>query len=307
VNPGPTPSRHHAIEVDWVSDSSLTAEERARIVDWYGKDHGEGNLDCARFVSFWLEQDQRVFKRYRRWVDSTVFGALPALPGALLYLHYYTIAGWEEGALYEVIGAYHRGASKSQVVETLAQAFIHAGPMGISRVGRECGRYLDKWNEAAPASGSWPDGWEADPAALSSGLDFSSKGLSPSESERLLAWYEENQGEVPLHVRHLARYNPEGLKASRARYELSAATLPKQIVPLFSVLTSAITGNTDALRRATFQARKFGVTRQQLLATIERSMAYTGEMGTSRSLETVAPLLDRWPDDDRQVESGREA
>lgn len=283
----------HRIDIDWTRPGPLTAVEHEAITRWYAEHHGEGNLDRARFIGFWLEHRSEVVKHYRRWVETAIAG-VPNTVAALVMLHTYTVLGWESGAQYELIAALKYGASREQVLETMAFAFIHAGPMGMGRVAPLCGDYLKEWDGASSQSAAWPAGWAADPEAFRSGIDLEQPGLSDAETGQIFKWYELNQGEVPRHVRFLAQWSPGGLKAMRNRFESCIATLPKQIVPLMMFNTAAVRGEHAAMRRAAFQARQYGVKRSHLLPIMQTAIAYAGDIGSEAIADALAPLFDDW-------------
>jgi hypothetical protein len=285
----------HRIEVDWTRPGPLSDAEIERIRQWYGEHHGEGNLDRARFIAFWLDHDSAVVKSYRRWVQTALAG-VPNTVAALTVLHTYTVLGWDSGAQYELIAALKYGATRAQALEALAYAFIHAGPMGMGRVAPLCDEYLKKWDGSASQAASWPDGWAPDPAAFRSGIDLASPGMTADEIDRVFHWYNANQGEVPSHIRFLARWNPGSLKSMRNRFESCIVTLPKQIVPLMTFNTAAILREPAAMRRAAHQARLYGVKRSHMLPMLQVAMVYTGDMGSEAIADVLAPMFDNWPD-----------
>ncbi len=288
----------HRIAVDWLRPGPMTPAEREAMTRWYAEHHGDGNLDQARFMAFWLDHDSAIAKHYRRWVQAAVTG-VPNSVTALVMLHTYTVLGWESGAQYELIAALKYGASRAQVLEAMAFAFIHAGPMGMGRVAPACDAYLKKWDERggdqAEQPAAWPQGWAADPDALRSGIDLGSPGLSDAEKQQVFDWYETHQGEVPRHIRFLAQWSPDGLKAMRNRFESCIVTLPKQIVPLMMFNAAAVRGEPAAMRRAAYQARHYGVRRSHLLPILQIAMVYAGDMGSEAITDAVAPLFDDWP------------
>jgi hypothetical protein len=211
-------------------------------------------------------------------------------------LHTYTVLGWADGAQYEVITALQRGATVDHVLETMALAFIHAGPRGMSQVASLCSSFLKKWSGKIEFATDWPETWRPDPDAFHSGLDFQTLSLTTQEIERVTEWYTRNHGEVPSHVAFLAKWNPEGLKSLRHRYESAIVTLPKQVVPLLMLNTAAVQGNTGMMRRAAHQARYYGVLRSQALEVLTRAIAYTGDATTNLVADAIGPLFDSWPD-----------
>jgi hypothetical protein len=296
ARPGPDglPASHR-IAVDWLRPGPLAPDELAAMRRWYAEHHGDGNLDQARFLTFWLDHDSAVAKHYRRFVQSAVSG-VPNTVTALVVMHAYAVLGWESGAQYELIAALKYGASRDQALEALALAFIHAGPMGMGRVAQACDAYLSRWDGKADQPPAWPAGWAPDPARLKSGIDLSRPGLSEAERQLVLDWYTQNQGEVPDHIHFLARWNPDGLKAFRNRLESCIQTLPVQVVPLMLFLVAALRGEAAAMRRAAFQARHYGVRRAHLLPFLSIALVYAGDIGGERITAAVSPLLDDWPE-----------
>jgi hypothetical protein len=285
------------IDVDVMAPGPFTARERGIFSEWYKAYHGDDNLDSAGFVSFWLDNwDNEVLKGFRRWVEASV--QTPAfMPPvlSLVMMHAYTVLGWESGAQYELICALKLcGVKKSHVLESLAFAFIHAGPKGMSQVSRQCNEFLKKWEDNPEVTTPWPRGWAADPQLLKSGIDLRTRGLTPGELEQLKQWYLTHQGEVPSYVPFLARWNPEGLKAFRFRYETAIDTLPPQVVPLMTLNLAAIQGKPGAMRRAAFQARHYGITREQMLPIVQATLAYTGDLGTETTAEALGGIVENW-------------
>ena len=290
-------NKEQAMAVDWMRPGPLTAEERETVARWYAEFHGDGDLNLAPFVPFWLRHDEQVLKRYRRWTTSATQEGLSSAAGALIFLHHYTMIGSERGALYEVVGARKWGIAKAQVLETLDVAFLNAGPAVMAAAAAATDDYLAAWttdDEVDPSV--WPDGWSPDPAAFASGLDFTTRTLTESERAGLEDWYLTHQGEVPDYVGFLARHDPGGLKAYRDRYEHVTRTLPKQMIPLMTLFTAAVDGRSGALRRAAHQARHYGVTRGQLLLVLARVFGYAGDFTMEQATTTLGPLVDAWPD-----------
>lgn len=290
-------NRQQAMGVDWMRPGPLTAEERAALEAWYSTFHGDGDLGLVAFVPFWLRHDEMVFKRYRRWVTVATREGLSSAVGSLLFLHHYVVRGLVGAAHYEVIGARRWGISKAQVVETLAFAFLNAGPAGMAPTAAAVDDYLAGWTTDDDVDPSvWPDGWAPDPAAFASGLDFTTRDLTAAERSGLEAWHREHQGEVPGSVTFLARHDPGSLKTYRDRYEHVTATLPKQMIPLMALFTAAIDDRPGALRRAAHQARYYGVTKAQLLLVLARVFGYAGDFTMEQVTDTLSPMLDDWED-----------
>ena len=285
------------IGVDWKSmGDDLTAEDREKIERWYKEYHGEGNLDLAPFIPFWLNNRPGVLFRYRRWVESMPMldGRLSSAAMQLVLLHNYTAIGYDRGVLYEdrrpqdrrheAAGARHHGLRLSALRATPHVAELRHRPRLHGRLG---------WPRRRGRSEIWPDGWSVDPTALRSGLDFSTTGLTDDELELLDAWYQQHFGEVPAYVSFLARYHPEGLKAYRSRYGYPTThTLPTQLFPLFTFFSSAYQGNATGMRRGIHQARHLGVDKAHLTTLACIAMVYLGDPRIDSVVEVVEPLFD---------------
>ena len=133
---------------------SLSPEQRAEVLAWYARYHGEGGLDLARFVPFWLDRRPEVFVRYRRW-GATV-GALPGglPPGGVFLLHVpsYAAIGNVEGALYELIGARELGATAAEGAQAL-------GLSGADLSAEPWAPLFAAWPGAGTSGLGWPPEW----------------------------------------------------------------------------------------------------------------------------------------------------
>jgi len=289
-------SQSHGIGVDWRRPGPFTPDERHAITRWYSELHGEGNLDLSSFLTFWLKHDEEVFKRYRRLVEASFLSGTPSeTVSFLLFLPTYVVTGYEAGVLYELIGCHKTGVTKRQVLDALALAFVHAGPMGMSDIAKATDAYLEKWTSDPPYAGQiWPNGWDVDGEAFKSGLDFSTPGMTDGEVASLRAWHIANQGEIPSYVPFLGKWNPEALKAFRARYEGAVHTLPKQLIPLMMFHTAAMQRAEGAMRRYAFQARHYGVKKSEMIEVITFVLLYTGDLTSDVIVSAVQDLLETW-------------
>lgn len=284
------------VGIDWRRPGPFAAEERAAITKWYSELHGEGNLDLSAFLTFWMKHKEEEFKRYRRLLEASFVSGMPSENVSfLLFLHSYVVAGYEPGVLYEVIGCHKTGITKQQIVDAIALAYLHAGPMGMNGIAKGTDEYLDKWTHDLPYDGQvWPTGWQIDGNVFRSGLDFSASGMTPAEIERLRQWHVDHHGEIPNYVNFLAKWNPEALKSLRARYEGAVNTLPKQLIPLMMFHTAALQRAPAAMRRYAFQARKYGVKRMEMVELITFLLMYTGDISSETMTEAVEPVMDGW-------------
>ena len=289
------------IGVDWKAmGDDIGPEDRERIERWYKEYHGEGDLALAPFIPFWLNNAPGVLFRYRRWVESMSLleGRLSGAAMQLVLLHNYTAIGYDRGVLYELIGARKTGATKQQVLDTMAFAYPHSGPPHMSPSCAIALDYMDAWDGSEPGDPTiWPEEWSIDPEAFGSGLDFAATGLTAGELDGLKAWYERHYGEVPAYVSFLATHHPEGLKAYRSRYEYPTTHgLPKELFPLLTFFSSAYLGNATGMRRGIHQARYLGVAKKYVTALACVTMVYLGDPRMDSVVEVIEPLLAEWPD-----------
>jgi hypothetical protein len=243
---------------------------------------------------FWAEQRADVLKRYRLQarMTPTPTGLRTPLPNTLAFLHYYSIVGYDDGILYEVINAQACGATKAQIVETIAVAFLHAGPRGMRYVATSSQDYLRTYEEPEQP-GPWFDNWDVDPEAFRAGLDYSQAELLDGELELIEAWYERVSGEVPSHIRFLGRHRPHVLKAFRHRFEYAIKDgMPKQMMPYLQLHLNVIRGFKDGIREAVLMGRGFGMTDEQLADGIVWGMLYGGPASVSIAAEACQGILD---------------
>lgn len=278
-----------ATGLDWSNADTVTPEERRSLATWYVETHevdSTDELSLTGFVDFWLSERPDVLKSYRRAIETTCgFDALPAAAVGLLFLHQYVVTANAKGVLYEVIASRYWGASRAQVVETLAFAFLHAGPQGMAVATASCGDYMAAWTEQTEGSATWPDGWSTEVAALHSGIDYFSEGFTDQDREALKAWHRRTEGEVPEYVDFLADRNPAGLKAFRHRFDHALrGGLPKEMAALFLLQIAGLRGEVAATRRALQMARNFGVSEEEIAHTLSMLHIYTGHVSMDTAI-----------------------
>jgi hypothetical protein len=208
-------------------------------------------------------------------------------------LHWYTCHRYEEGILHEVRNSQHEGATKDQVGEVLALAFMHCGPAGLRFVYHAAFDYLKTYAEPAQPA-KFPDGWSPDPEALKSGMDFSTPTMSDQDRQALFTWYERTIGEVPRSVALLAKLNPDYLKAWRAKLEGTLrGALPKQLLPYILIHYNVNRGFADGIREAVLLGRAWGMTKAQVTHAITFATGYMAGIDALYLVQdAVGELLD---------------
>lgn len=280
-------SRDFETGLDWSNADVVTDAEQDALGRWYADTHEvdpDDRLTLTGFIDFWLRERPDVVKSYRRAIEATCgFDALPGAAVGLLFLHQYVNVANAKGILYEVIASRVWGASRDQVLETLAFAFLHAGPHGMAIATEHCDEYLRGWVDDTSGSAAWPDGWTTDPSPLHSGIDLFTPTLSPEDRERLFDWHRRMEGEVPPHVAWLADANPEALKAYRVRFEQALrGALPVQMVPLYLIQTAGLRREERAMGRAVQLARALGVDERFIVHTVSALHIYSGTTSMDR-------------------------
>lgn len=172
---------------------------------------------------FWLQLRPDVLKRYRaNFVRETTSAEEKPRPlsHVIAMLHYYAVVGFEDGILYEIKLSRTHGATRGEVMDTLAFAFIHGAPLGMTAVAESSMEYMKEWkDEPSARADRWPSGWSFDARAFASGMDFSSPEPTKRDMEALQDWYRAKLGEVPRYVTFLAKHRPGFLKSYRNRFE----------------------------------------------------------------------------------------
>lgn len=229
---------------------------------------------------FWLHFRPDVLKRYRaNFVRETTGPEEKPRPLAhvMAMLHYYAVIGFEDGILYEVKLAESHGATRGEILDVLAFAFIHGNPLGMRGVAVSSMEYLKTTQPSPAKEGRWPADWSFDANAFKSGIDFASPEPTANDMHALATWYERTLGQVPRYVRFLARHRPGFLKAYRNRFEHALRDgLPKQMVPYLLLNFNVMRGFRDGIREAVLLGRWLGLTRAQLVDAV--CWAYFGGM-----------------------------
>jgi hypothetical protein len=245
----------------------------------------------------WLDQRPDVFKRKILTIlmADTEETRDRQARNLLSALHYYTIIGYQEGALYEIRQARIQGASKGQVLDTLAVAYTHAHAFGMNRTAEVARQYFADWTEDEPdGSEAFPEGWAFDPGAFKTGMDFSQPDLSPDERRMLEDWYLAHGGEIPKYVTFLADHRPSLLKAHRNRYENAAKNgLPKEMVPYLLLYFNVVRGNREGIREQVLLMKSFRVEKDYIVGCMCRAMtSYGGPDAISIAADAAGDLVD---------------
>ena len=243
----------------------------------------------------WMEFRPDVLKRYRLQVRATPSDENVDFPliRTLCSLHYYTVAAYEDGIAYELRNAQAQGATRGDLLETFALAFMDAGPRGMRYVATGALSLLRAYDDPPePRADRWPPGWSCDPAALRSGLDFSVPDLLPGELDLLRAWYERVAGAVPARVEFLAAHRPALLKALRNRFEhVIVDSLPTQALPFLLVCLNVTRGSVSGIHEAALLARGLGVTAEQVMDAVAWGLMFGGSDGLEAAATAIGDLL----------------
>jgi hypothetical protein len=214
---------------------------------------------------------------------------------AVAMLHWYACNRYPEGIIHEIRTLQGEGATKAQINEILAIAFLHSGPSGMRFVYDAAFDYLLTYQEPSQPV-AFPSGWSGDPGALKSGIDLSSPELSHADREALFGWYERTLGEVPRSISFLAGHDPRFLKAQRAKLEATMrGALPKQMLPYILLHHNVNRGFAGGIREATLLGRAWGMTKAQVMHAI--TFAASAVAGTDALYvvdDAVGELLAGW-------------
>ena len=264
--------------LDMTSLDTITDEEVQAFRDHYLYTKGYSIPAFEFLLTFRAD----ILKRYRATVPfmTTAAEKKCIVKNSLNMLHFYAIRGYEDGILYEVHLSKRRGATKGEVLDTLAVAFVHGGPLGSHFVATSTTEYLQTWEDEEPSRDNderWPEHWNFDPDAFRSGMDFSSPKATPADIDRLFGWYQDTIGEIPAWVKALAEFRPDFLKSYRNRYEnLLRGGLPKQMLPYLMLHHCIERGQEDGIRENMLLGKAMGLTSEQLIDGMAWSSIYAG-------------------------------
>jgi hypothetical protein len=259
-----------------VTNPDVTTEEE---IDAYRAEYLGTNKGLLDSFEFWLEFRPDVLKRHKsrtRHFRSSKEADRP-LVQILAAIHEYTIRAFPEGIAYEIRLAQSLGATRTDILDTLSVAWIHSGHRGMYAAAAYAD-YLRTYEDPEPlGSTRFPDGWEFDPTAFHSGMDYSTRDATPGDIAALEDWYRRTLGEVPPHAAFLAANRPGLLKAYRDRYEHAIRdSLPKQMLPYLLLNHSVVRGSAGGIRENVLLARALGMTREQVLDAICFAVLHVG-------------------------------
>jgi hypothetical protein len=275
--------------LDFTNLNDITPEEIEAFRQSYRTEDGspqsgfdyliEHNPAALKTYRYFATQVQPPFRDPR--FQAPVFGAIG----------HYGYLDFDEGVRYCVVPVLRAGYTRGQVEEGLALSFMVGGTRALVTIGRALKDF--HWPEKAEAALSWPEAWDPDPAAFSSGVDFSTSEVLPGEVEKVVAWYERTIGWVPTWVRYFARYNKAALKGWRYRYEKALVTLPKQVLPLSFLYAGVQFEQKETIRENVLLARTFGATLDDVIQAIGVTAVYgTEKVGVA--YEAAGDILDTW-------------
>jgi hypothetical protein len=269
----------------------MTPEEEADFRSQYTENKGH----MLPAFEYWLNLRPDVLKRYRMQARQSPTAEMLTMPFVLLaFLHYYCIQGFEEGILYEIRHAHRIGATRDEILDTVAISFIHGGPKGMQSVAVESLEYMRAYEDLPDTRLEWPAGWAPDPDAFSAGLDYSSPDLLPGELELIEAWFDRYSGEIPEYVSFLGKYRPGLLKAQRSRFEHAVRACPKQYMPYLMIHFNVTRGFAPGIREGVLLGKGFGMRKVEVLDAICWGMMYGGQAAISIAHSVVSDILDAW-------------
>ena len=249
-----------------VTTPDVTTQEE---IEAYRAEYLGTNKGLLDSFEFWLEFRPDVLKRHKARTRHFRTAKEPDRPlvQILAAIHGYTIRAFPEGVAYEIRLAQSLGARRSDILDTLSVAWIHSGHRGMYAAAAYSD-YLRTY-EDPESTPRFPDGWDFDPRAFDSGMDFATRDATAEDMAALQDWYRRTLGEVPPYVRFLATHRPGLLKAYRDRYEHAIRdSLPKQMLPYLMLNHNVVRGFRDGIRENVLLGRALGMTREQLLDAI---------------------------------------
>jgi hypothetical protein len=206
----------------------------------------------------------------------------------------YVKIGWETGIRNEFFVLRSVGVPAAQSMEVVLFSQLYAGMRGLGHTYHAVGDFLPAFGGPTVAA-EFPPGWERDPEAFTSGVDFSLRKMTKGDVENLTGWYERNIGYLPDSMQFGLKYHPEFVKANRGKWEVAIRTLPKQFAPHLMIRQNMLMGNIDGLRESVLLGKAWGMTRELVIFGISgAAMYFTGFEGYYTATRAVDDVLENW-------------
>ena len=236
----------------------------AELDEFLGAVRANFGTDVEAF-RFWAEFRPDVLKRFRMQIHET---SAPEITGtnllhALAFLHHYAVVGFQQGIEYQLRAAQRQGASRDDVLDCLALAFLESGPRGVHFVAAAASDILRVSRLGPPAEGQkWPAGWQNDPQRSTQDSTSRLQTSRPTRFGPCLTgtsglWRSSGFCQV---ARCQAPPNAQGLLV-KTPVRVRPGGLPKEIVPYLMIHLNVGLGRVEGVRRGLFLARGFGLTR----------------------------------------------
>ena len=214
------------------------------------------------------------------------------------------MAGYRVGVRYVVKGLQSSGMNREQCLDAFAVCALYCGPRGLETIARAMDDYA--WIEPANPI-RFPAHWTHDPAALTTGVDFSKPELTAEEEASVRDWYQRTLGEVPRYVDFLAAHQPEMLKVHRGRFETCLKVLPNQVLPTTLIQFHATRANLPGIRENVLLARGLGMSKREALQAVMGGIEYAGIDAVSVVDEAARDVFDSWQESALSRGPGRPA
>ncbi|HEX5140900.1 MAG TPA: hypothetical protein VFX19_08145 [Dehalococcoidia bacterium] len=233
------------------------------------------------------------FAKLHRWA-SDMYGrpeVVNVITLSTQNIHTYMMTGWETGILNEFHTLRRNGVTKAQLMELVMFTQLYAGMRGLGHVYHAVGNLLPVWEDPKDPA-PWPEGWAADPEAFKSGLDLTTRQMTPEDVSNLTAWYEKTIGYLPDSIAFGLKHHPEFVKVHRAKWETALRTVPKQVAPYMMLRHNTITGSREGLREAALLGKAWGITPEWIVKGITNTAFYfTGFEGLYTAHAAIEDIL----------------